>query len=148
MNLLRIAIVSLLLSPGAHAQVTRQPLPVATPVLRPEPNVIVAPPVETKVRAAAPASAGKISERAPAGAQMGLPAVQRPGQVVRSGPIQLTPLDAAPAPTPVSPVVDKAELDQRELQEATQRESRRVQTLSNVQKQKHDAAKNAIQNMK
>lgn len=192
MNLLRIAFVSLLLSPGAHAQVpsaermtvaptvvvrpVTQPQPVVTPVLQPAPTMIIAPPVDTKPPvmvktpgtpafnlergtgsvksadgergAAAPASPGKISERSRAAAGVELPAVQSPGQIAKPGAMQLTPLDDAPASTPGRPVGDDAKSDQRELQEATQRESRQVQSISNIMKQKQDAANSIIQNMK
>jgi hypothetical protein len=171
MNLLRVAILALLLPPAAQAQAqgtakmmvvpnlvvspATQPQPVLAPVVRPEPKMLVVPAPETKppVMVKAPGAPAYRPE---------LPAVQRPGEIAKPGAPRLTPLDDL-SPRKTGSAADKDlqreqakmqdehkdfKMDMMKLQDAEQQQTRQYNTISNASKKRHDAARKAIENMR
>ena len=137
MNLLRFGLVALLFLPAAHAQspAAARMQPVAPPVVKPVPGpkIVVAPPVQKKPIESKPPFVVPVGKPEHAGKP---PHAGKPDFVAKPGGPLLTPLD------------DKATLDQQKLQDSMQKQTRAQQTRSNVLKKNSDTQQGIVQNIK
>ncbi len=139
--------------PVVTKQPVRVPLPAASPAYKLDPEAGQVKFGDGSHGARPPSGADVASRYRRGGGTVKLPAVQNPRKLpavqapaMKPGAMPLTPLD--------DPRLSKkgagkdASVEQLQLQDAMQNESRRFQTISNAAKAKSDSEKNAIDNMK
>ena len=170
MKLIQVAVASLLLPIGALAQaadvsrMANNPKAGQMPAQPMAPNVAKTPSPGGPVPVPYPnIGTGQVKEKSPV-----IPAVRpEPRNTVKTNPghepgtikgvvgtprsqggaVMLNPLDSPP-PRKANQLSDSDQLDQRRLQEQTQRESRNAQSISTVQKKKQDSDESTIKNLK